>query len=213
MGAAPAGNTPTNIPTYVVPLIVKLGPYTFDPTVADPCSSGKVPLSTVQKSPLFNNSGPFQWGSPSVNFGTTQYTDALQKAEFYPRECQLSDWHSLFQLHTTTPQTYVPPQGGRVYGTTCGGTLARIDFNDLNNYIQNTLIPSLSNQGVTSTTFPVILMYNVVEDESGGCCILGYHSAYGSPLQVYGFSMFDTSGLLGTSKDITALEFTSSLKP
>jgi hypothetical protein len=205
MGAAPASNVTTNIPTYIIPLIVKLGSYTFDPTVPDAkCFGGKVPLDAVQKSPMFNNSGPFKWGNPPVNFGTTQYVDALQRAEWYPGDASYGNWHTIFQVHTTSTQTFTPTSGV-IYGTPCGGMLAAIDINELYTYVRNTLIPSLSNQGVTAATFPVIVMYNVVETDSGSCCILGYHLAYGSPMQVVAWSMFDTSGLLGNSQDITAL--------
>ncbi len=202
MGAAPAGNATTNIPTYVVPLIVQIGPYTFDPTAPDSCYAGKVPLDAVQKSPLFNNSGPFKWGSPQVNFGTTQYVDAFQRAEWYPWDAVDGGWHTLFQLHTTTTQTYHPSSAVVHFGS-C--TWLEIDFSALQSWIQTTLIKNLSNQGVGPTTFPVILMSNVVEN-AGGCCILGYHSAYStSAMQAYAWAMFDTTGTFGASKNIMPL--------
>ena len=203
MGLAYQTNQTTNIPTYVVPLIVQIGSYTFDPTKPAPaCASNVVPLTAVQNSPLFQNSGPFIWNG--WNFGTTQYIDALQVAEWTPFDTLQSNWHTLFQLHTTGAVTVNVPAGqGTVYNAPCG-QLGAVNYLWLDNYVRNTLIPSLSNQGVGPTTFPVILMHNVVE-QYGGCCILGYHGAYGSPMQVYSPAMFDTTGAFKNSMDISAL--------
>lgn len=205
------------IPTYVIPLILNIWDGTkwvkFDPTAADnTCASGNVPLTLVQQSPLFQYS-QFTWNG--VNLGTTQYIDALQRASFwtigqdnYFGKLLYPAWHNYFGLHTTLPITVnVPPQTGPVVQNAPCGQYAVVDPAWLDLYVTSNIIPSLVNYGVSLTAFPVILMHNVVTTlNSGVCCVLGYHSAYGSPAQVYAVSMFDTAGAFGTaSQDITAL--------
>jgi hypothetical protein len=214
MGGAPNTGT-TTIPTYIVPLILVMPDGTvFDPTAPDPTCAGGTPVTLVQNSPLFQNSGPFKWGSPPYNLGTTQYIDALQRGEFVKLVILTAinhQWHTLFGLNTTTAVTVtVPPNEGTTY------TLAGCDkFGVVNQfwfdaYVTNTLIPSLAGQGVGPTTFPVVLTYNIFIASQGHtlahCCTLGYHGAYGSPMQAYAVAEFDTNGHFGKlAQDTTIL--------
>ena len=218
MGNIPGITGTTTIPTFLIPLIVNMPDGgVFDPTVADPtCAGGNVPLTLMQNSPLFQNSGPFMYGNPARNIGTTQYIDALQRAEFWKivgSSVGNSQWHTLFGLNTTTTQTVNVPAGkGATYnaGSLGGcGFIGVVDLNWLNGYVTNTLIPSLSGQGVGPTSFAEIFMYNVVMGDPGdnlfaNCCVLGFHSAFGSPVQVYSPGEFDTNRLFGAaSQDIS----------
>jgi hypothetical protein len=212
------------IPTYIIPLIVNIwdAPNSkwvkFDPTAIDnKCAGGKEPLTLVQNSPLFQNS-QFTWNG--VNIGDTQYIDALQRAEFWTignkpfpfcsTKSQINYypyWHTLLGLNTTLPITVnVPPGNAAVNNATCG-TYAVVNPGWLDNYVRNNIIPSLISLGVNPATFPVILTYNVVTtDSSGTCCVLGYHSAFGSPMQVYAVAEFDTNGTFGNgAQDVSAL--------
>jgi hypothetical protein len=171
-------------------------------------------IARNQNWPLFQNSGPYLYGSPAVNLGTTQYHDALQRAEFWKivgTSFLGYSWHTLWGLHTTPPQTVqVPANMGVTYNAGMNGGcgfLGVVDYNWLDNYVTGTLIPSLAGQGVGPTTFAMIFMYNVVEGTPPllqNCCILGYHGAYGSPLQVYSPGEFDSNLLFGAaSQDIS----------
>lgn len=215
MGGAPDTGT-TTIPVYIVPLIVNMPDGgVFDPTAPDPTCAGGTPLTLVQNSPLFQTSGPFLWGNPPVNLGTTQYIDALQRAEFFrllTLSATNSHWHTPFGLHTTNPVTVnVPSNEGQTFDFGGCSKIGVLNFFWLDNYVTNTLIPSLSGQGVGPTTFPMILMYNVVEASQGHdlhkhCCTLGYHGAYGSPMQVYSPAEFDTNKGFGkTAQDTSVL--------
>lgn len=215
-GTPSADNTGiTNIPTYVVPAIIKMPDGgVFDPTIPDPvCSPQGVPLTLVQNSPVFQSS-PIVWGGTTI--GNTQYIDALQRGEFwsYVQTPPLVQWHTDFKLHTTNTVTINVPAGfGQTYaaGQFGGcGNIGVMDINWLDNYVTGTLIPSLAGQGVGPKTFPVILFYNVVmafgDNIHINCCILGYHGAYGSPMQVYSPTLFDTTGVFGpASQDISVL--------
>jgi len=73
--------------------------------------------------------------------------------------------------------------------------------NWLDSYLSNTVIPSLSAQGVGVKTFPMFLLGNVVEYDGSttNCCILGFHNAVSTAqgVQTYGISMYDNTGIFG----------------
>src|SRR5579863_283547 len=74
------GSRTTNIPTFIVPVKIIAGGHTFDPSAADAtCLSSKVPLTVFQNSPLFQ---PVSFTMNGVGVGTTQYSDAFERAEF-----------------------------------------------------------------------------------------------------------------------------------
>ncbi len=213
LGGAPNSGT-TTIPTYVVPLIVVMPDGTvFDPTAPDPTCAGGTPLTITQNSPLFQNAGPWTWGIPPFGLGITQYIDALQRGEFFrlltlgPLNYQ---WHTLLGLNTTTPVTLNVPTGeGTTYSLAGCQKFGVINFNYLDFYILHRLIPSLSNQGVGPTTFPVVLTSNIFLASQGitlaHCCTLGYHGANGSPVQVYSETEFDSNGYFSVGKDVAIM--------
>ena len=216
---APGSNAITTIPTYIIPLIVTMPDGTvLDPTQPDPnCLGNNVPLTVMENSPLFQNSGPYRYGNPAVNLGTTQYHDAMQRAEFWKivgASFQGSTWHTLWGVHVTTPQTVqVPSNDGVTYnaGQNGGcGMLGVVYINWLDSYVTNTLIPSLASQGVGPTGFVMVYMYNVVEGLAfpllNNCCVLGYHGAYGSPMQVYSPGEFDSTQLFGAAAQDISVE-------
>lgn len=213
MGGAPNTGT-TTIPTYIVPLIVVMPDGTvFDPTAPDPTCAGGTPLTITQNSPLFQNAGPWTWGLPPFGLGSSQYIDALQRAEFFkllflgPLNYH---WHTVLGLNTTSPVTVVVPSDqGQSYILAGCNRLGVVNIDWLDNYVTTVLIPSLASQGVGPTNFPVVLTYNIVEALQGhnlfvNCCYLGYHGSYGSPMQVYSVAEFDTNAQF-PAQDVTIL--------
>jgi hypothetical protein len=80
-----------------------------------------------------------------------------------------------------------------------------VDWATFDNWVQTSLFPALAGLGVGPKTFPLILVHNVVFT-NGGCCILGYHNAFGSPVQTYGVADYDTTGAFGSSvNDVSAM--------
>lgn len=211
--------------TYLVPLTINLlnangsVAFTFDPTTTPPaCAGGVSPFSAVQTSPLFDNSQvDYKWGSPSKDLGRTQYVDALLRAEFWAighvtpfpmPDVNYEFWHNQFYLIPTEAVTVDVPSGnwGVITGLPCVGTSGAIDYNWFKGYVETTLIPSLASQGVGPSVFPVLLTYNVITSpDHGATKYLGYHGAYGSPMQIYAEAMFDMTGIYSGSQDITAL--------
>jgi hypothetical protein len=106
----------------------------------------------------------------------------------------------------------VPANKGGTFTLGGCGAIGIVDVAWMQSYLEGTLIPSLAGQGVSATTFPIFFLGNVVmaspfvpASPTSNCCILGYHSAFGSPVQTYGISDFDTSGLFSGNGDVATM--------
>jgi hypothetical protein len=222
--------SPTNVTTPVVPLIITTntvatgitpsgiltttkGSTTFDPTMTDPAclkAPKDVPLSLFQESPIFQPVS-FTFGRTSV--GTTQYTDAFQRGNFWSSVAG-TDYHTLvnpvlFQpviLNVASNEGLaIPPS---LFGS-CG-PLGIVNINTLDSFLTGTVLPQLASQGVGTSQFPVFLLYNLVMSigvptDLNKCCVLGFHGATGTPTQTYSPIDFDTSGLFGPSIHDTSI--------
>ena len=209
------GSGVTKIPMYIVPLVVDFVAYLngrkyvyweFDPTTGSPlnvCTPNGSPLAIVQNSPLFQDA-PNVWGG--TDLGTTQYIDAQLRGEFWKRlQVVAEPWHNKFDVTTLPPQRLeVPyPYWGVSRSNNGKCVVGRIYYLWLDLKLRK-MIADLKNQGVGPTNVPLFLTYNVYAWAGGD--LGGYHSAYGSPMQVYTMSAFDTSGFFGqASQDITIL--------
>lgn len=227
-----SGGGSASIKTFIVPLvittntiglsadpktlIVSTGPgtTTFDPTAADKACLGKsnnVPLRLVKASPLFHPA-IFDFGGTLV--GTTQYIDAHQRGSFW----QVvgpdgGGYHVLFDPVTTLKAVAINVPAK--YGTTLPAAdfptcdpIAIIDIDWFDNYLTGTLLPALASQGVNPKTVPVFLLGNVFGSfkvtDLNQCCIAGYHSINGLPIQTYSVGDFDTTGILGAAFEDTS---------
>ena len=211
----------SSITAQIVPLIIKMtspagfGTITFDPTVADTnCLSAPndVPLTLFQQSPIISSA---KFVMDGVSVGTTQYTDAFQRANFWAEvTSNHNNFHTLLSpVQTLAPITVnVPTASGQAYfssryGGCKRGFIGVMDINWFDSYVTNTLLPSLASKGVNPTTFPMFFMYNVVMSDgtpniNGACCILGYHGATGSvPTQTYSPFEFDSTGIFGSAAE------------
>jgi len=176
----------------------------FDPTAADnACMTppNNVPVTVFRQSPIFENMA-FNWGG--TDLGNTQYLDAFQRGSFWNALQDRDGYHVL--LNPVTSLAPIVVNVPAAYGTTrpfsstlrspCG-PLGIVDINWLDTYLTTAVLPELASQGVNSGSFPVFQLYNVVEASPvtnlRSCCILGYHSAIGPPIQTYAVSDFDTS--------------------
>ncbi len=204
------------IPTVIVPLIIKMPDGgVFDPTKADPtCSPAGTPLSLTQNSPIFKN---HDFVMDGVDVGTGQYIDEFQRGTFWTDVSVTGNrYHNVLSPVTTaTAVTFnVPVSEGKTYPPSstlpsCGNE-GVVDNQTLDNFLQGTAIPGLAAQGVKPTTFPIFVVYNVVQgapgtDIFGACCILGFHNAIGFPTQTYGIADYETSGLFSGTSDTTTM--------
>jgi hypothetical protein len=212
------GARTTNIPTYLVPLIIKMPDGgVFDPTKADTkclTAPNDVVSTLVPQSPVIATAS-FNFGPTFV--GDTQYSDAFQRGNFWNTNVATTgnSYHLMLSPVTTlSAVTVTIPSGeGQTYsaGTfrTCG-PIGVMDNDTFDGIIQSTVLPSLASSGVGPTTLPLFLLYNVVQGAPGdninsNCCILGYHNAEGGvAVQTYGIFDFDTTGLFTGGGDTTS---------
>ena len=184
----------TSVPTPIIPVIVQLGPFTYDPTAPDPCLSGGTVSDLVSNSPIF---GSTDYVMNGVDVGNTQYTDAFQRANFWSLVGG-NEYHTLVQPTVMPAQTY--NTGGFVTNPVfCGGTTAEgaIEINAFNNWVVTVALPAA---GVDPTQFPILLLQNVVMYDTviDNCCIGGFHGTL-SNFQTYSPSGVDTTGFFGGS--------------
>ena len=197
----------TTINVLIVPVIVNIGSTIFDPTANDSCIGSNItPLAAFQQSPILQNV-VFDGGSGNghgalmngVNVGTGTYLDGFRRAEFWTKVTG-TNYHTAFHVTTAPTWTISAAEvqnlgGGNVLHSSCAqlGVLPTLSFQ---NYIQNTVIPAIP--AITPTTFALFLMKDVVTTTASGLnclnfCEIGYHAAFGSPVQTYSVSEYDST--------------------
>src|SRR5215469_470077 len=234
VGASPFSDSQgmVNVPTQIVPIIIVTnsvfagvdkrgnvltapGVTTFDPTVPDTScltAPNDDPLTLVQQSPIIGTAD-FTFGG--IDVGTTQATNAFQRANFFSLLTHGSQGNSnniVYQVLLDPVKTLsavvinIPAASGVAYpsaafGGCRTGKNAIIDLGVLTTDLVNGL-PGLASQGVNPSTFPIFLVHNIVECEGTGCaklapgtacCVLGFHRASG--MQTFGHVDFDTSDI------------------
>src|SRR5579863_6171541 len=171
-----AGSATTTLRVIIVPLRFRFSNgVILDPTTPAFGSSLSAVESTVQ-SPLFQTSA-FAPGGTSV--GATQYIDAFQRANFWNDVSTTSpDYHVLLTQPyvSRTLQIDVPASAGTTVAGP-GSPIGQVNMYYFNLGL-NALIPQLTY--VPSSDLLIFLTYNTFFTELGNCCILGFHSAYGS---------------------------------
>ncbi len=216
------GKTTTTIPLQIIPVKIVINngvsdTHTYDPTINDGCEpAGHDAVDIVQNSPIFKNSN---WVMDGVNVGTTQYHDAFTRASFWSlvggTSYHLVESVSVLPVQTLTFGSVAGSLGAgtnyNVPATFHGGCgyMGVVNTNNLVSAVNN-LIASLS-PTVNIGTLPMILVNSVVSAEVGdsifsNCCVLGFHSGYGSipNLQVTSIFDLDYSGLFGNN-DVTVI--------
>ncbi len=194
VGNAPSGAASTT-PSYVIPLKLIVGGKTF--TTSTIQGNGQSALTDTTSSPVFQSVIDFQ--EAGVDLGTTQYTDAFERENFWPTVSGNPGYHVLLGAPTVMPEvTLKVPRGSGHVGTEFGVQVALVSINYIDSQIHKYLS---AHSQITASSIPVFVAYNTYET-SGGCCIGGYHSATGS--QTY--MMFDYVGKSGVfSQDVSAL--------
>ncbi len=190
------GSATTTIPTTIVPLLLKFSNgNSFD---------GTPQVSSTTSSPLFQNA--------NFTSGTTQYGDAIQRAEFWNSVSTKSPNYHVLVGTPTIAQTVtlnIPSvDGTTVVDSSSGQTIGLININWFDPQIQ-TLLTSLK---FTPNMLPIFLSHNVYLSQGAptlsNCCIGGYHNAVTDTagLQTYIWSTETDSGIeRGFGEDVSAL--------
>jgi hypothetical protein len=187
------------------------------PTVPDPgCLAGSdnVPLRLFAQSPLFNKAD-FNFGGTDV--GTTQATDAFQRANFWS-EIDRNNYHVLLGPVQILPAlvVHVPAdQGLSLPANIFEPSFSMCSPEGLVSifFVDTVVVDALKNlPGVTPGTFPMFVMYNTampIGDPTNlaNCCAGGYHSlaVAATGLQTYSPIDFDVSGFFVPSANDTAI--------
>jgi hypothetical protein len=229
-------NAAVNVTTQVVPIalrfesvatgvnlntgIIATAPGTAfaNPTAPQPnCLSGSnnVPLTLLEQSPIFRDA-KFNFGGTDV--GTTQYTDAFQRSNFWT-EIDKSSYHVRLAPLQVMPTVFVkvPAASGlslpanifEPLFSMCGPE-GLVDIN----FIDALVIKLLGKvPGINPGTFPMFMFYNTGMPignprDLANCCAGGYHSINpAGPLsfQTYSPFDFDVSGFFVSSANDTAI--------
>lgn len=200
------GHRITIIPTYLIPVKLTFADSgtVFDASAPDFCAPGGVSVSDiVVASPIFQDSDFIING---VDVGSAQYLDAFQRGNFW-KEVGGTPYHTVFSSAPTVLHAVsvtVPAASGTTMFGNCG-PFGEMDIDWWDNYLQTTLIPSLAAQGIGPANFPQFVTDSVFETINGGCCALGYHTAYmnNGTFQSYSVNAYDTSG--ATNSDISVM--------
>lgn len=197
--------TGTTINVEVVPLRVTIGTTVFDPDAPNACDSNVLPLFRFLLSPLVVNVPNLTFNG--VNVGTTQYVNGFRRAEFWGKINGSSAYQNTLSYLTASAYSISPGTHGITQYSGCN-QMGIISNSWLKKQIKNTIIPALTSSGVISPTkFVIFLTANVVQSKvdpptATKCCILGYHTAVGNPVQTYAVMSWDTTGNF-SAKDAT----------
>jgi len=180
-------------------------------------------VNPVLKSPVFANS------SYSSSEGPTQFTDAIQRAEFFHQADD--DWHTLLKPRVGTPRTMVLIRGTYRFAINSDGTLAVV-FVDANTFFSKLFPPTSTGNDTTTViglaetsgdirtkdtaTFLFPDTYLYLGGNPKNCCILGFHTydlesgsaanGWQEKRYVLNYSSWISPGIFGGGfQDVTAL--------
>ena len=200
VGTDPATtNSPTTVTAFVIPVRIVISPTPtgiFDPSHVLP--NGRTVIQNTMLSPIFNSGIDFVQGG--VDLGNTQYIDAFQRGNFWSDVLVNSNYHVLLNP-VLLPEVTVSAPTGKT-GTEFGVRVALVDINTFDAKLQQIIS---GNPQITQDSFVIALTYDTYLT-SGGCCIGGYHSAFGSAAspQTYShFTYIDKAGAF--AQDVSAL--------
>lgn len=166
VGANPSSNSTTTVDVAIIP---------FDFIFAQGFSlDGSQKVANVLGSPNFN---------PAVyTSGNTQFTDAVQRAEFWPQVSGgSSGWHTLVGTPTVLPtQVIQVPQNQASLFITRAGTIFALMSDS---WFSDRLHEAINDLHIPPTTLPIILVYDTFlysHHNLNDCCVLGFHGVFSS---------------------------------
>lgn len=194
------GSATSTIATTIVPLIMRFS----NGTVFD----GTQKVAGTTGSPIFQPA-PF-------SSGTTQYGDAIQRAEFWNSVSTTSpNYHVLLGNPTIAPALVISVPAASGATTTdpyTGETIGIADINWLDPLLQSLFTSSSTARNYNPSRLPIFLSNNVYlsvgSPNLNNCCIGGYHSATttNNGLQTYIWTNNADEGVLGGfAEDVSAL--------
>jgi hypothetical protein len=183
----------TNIAAKIIPVAFNFAGVLITPNSAA-CGDTVAGTIRTQNSPLFTS---IPW-SDGVSLGTTQFTDAYQRANFWNFVNTVSpNYHVMLQPVSTLPSVTVdvPLNIGAtlIPNLACPGRFVGgipIDFMD--SVVQNIV----QSQHITPDTLPIFLTYDMQFLLPQGGFFLGYHKVFAGN-QTFAVASYTDPGLLG----------------
>jgi hypothetical protein len=182
VGTNPAnGSNVTVVPTEILPI-------TFTFASGGPPLTASKQTKELKNSPIFN-AAPF-------TSGTTQFADAMQRAEFWNDVSTVSpNYHVLLQTPAVLPAVTInvpAASGHELLDPVTHSYYANIDLGFFESVFPSIVLPA----HFPSTTLPLIISSNVFLYSGPTCCIYGFHGAFkqfGSPTtSTYAYANFLT---------------------
>jgi hypothetical protein len=172
VGADPSlGANGTTMPTVLVPL-----KFIF-PNAGNPTLDGTNVVAATQNSPIFLST---DYMAGSVDLGSTQYGDALQRAEFWNLPGFSPNYHVLLGTPSIAATVTVTVRAGKgnAYALSNGGFEGVLDTTYFSQVLAGLLPSYPANQ------LPIFLTDNIFLGTNGiiqNCCIIGFHASQGPP--------------------------------
>jgi hypothetical protein len=188
------GSKTSTVPVELVPLIVQF-------SSGHPLNGSLQTANTVA-SPLFKNA--------AFANGTTQYGDAMQRAEFWKllQQHNGSNYHALLGQPTVSAAKTLTVPAANGFETTAGNgvVVGEVDINWWDAQIQHLI----DLYDFSTAVLPIFLTYNVVlyQGSSSSCCIIGYHSTYNRSIGVvtYAWSSYMDAGIFPSADHIQDID-------
>jgi hypothetical protein len=186
------GGGTTSVPVQIIPVRFNFGGIIISPET-NACGDTASAISRVQNSPLFTTNTP--WSDGGTPIGTTQFTDAYQRANFWRSVSTVSpNYHVMLQpISTLAPVSIDVPLGiGAILipNPVCPQhPIGGIPSTFMDSVVQNVI----QTQHISPGTLPVFLTFDIQFEPQG---FLGYHSAFGGT-QTFVVASYTDPGLLG----------------
>lgn len=200
-----ATNVTTTVPVFIIPMKLEFvsgtKTYLFDPTKAT--GNTLSPLNRTRVSPIFRSSIDYVQGG--TDLGTTQYEDAFQRGNFWTNVMTNSDYHVVLGTPTVlTPLAIKVPAGQGTVGSSSVGPPGTLGIVSFNWFTQEAPTWIAKYSEITPSALAIFITYNVYLSETnnfGGCCIGGFHDAYGSSSSPQTYAQFSFMAQ-STSRDV-----------
>ena len=191
---------PITVPTYIIPMKLKYGKFTTDPTAAD--YTGNSPITNTVNSPLFQTGIDYNQGG--TDLGNTQYEDAFQRAVLWKKASKdKAGYHVLLGQPTIEPtqaETVPTNQGGTT--TAWGNKVIVANINWFDPIIEK-LLTTLK---IPANSLPLFITTQTYLSSGSisNCCIGGYHSYTGTQAYSHFTYISNNSSSAAFSEDVSA---------
>ena len=172
VGTDPALGQTTVIPTVIIPYRLIFA----DGTVFDASTDlvdGVTPVNGVLNSPLFQT---VPWNAGPTQLGTTQFGDAIQRADFWSiHSDQGQGYHVLLSTPTVVPVVVinVPADQGFTKLDASNKRFGVVDFQ----WMVDLTVNATTALGINPQTLPIHLFSYVAAEDLGGSVASGFHYA------------------------------------